>query len=196
VELAEFRMFDMGGSLISWDDISEKAGGCRGDNAASKAFDGSIDGNMYASGRWNPQDVCLTSDRGCVALLMEMESGVAIGSYEWVSGGVRNADPVSWTLEARNDEDEPWVQLNEQINYDETVTSKMTIGPFDIAAGSDSRRRLAADQGHRIFTQEMFCYLVILFLIGGALSGWFTYSSRKSKQGRESLLCDRFFEEI
>merc|ERR1712079_851051 len=82
LELAEFMMYDALGSLVSWDTMSETAGGCRGDNAAAYAFDGSIDGTtshgLYATGRFTAWPGCESSDRGCAALLMTKDSKVDI----------------------------------------------------------------------------------------------------------------------
>ena len=123
----------MDGSLITWDGISESAGGCRWNQQAKYAFDGSVDGEMYASGRWNAVPQCETSSRGCASLTMTKTDNVKVSRYEWVTGRDRNGDPISWKLEARNSEEDPWTTLDEQVQYDVPSSTKATIGPFNVA---------------------------------------------------------------
>jgi hypothetical protein len=132
MELAELKFYDQNDDLITWDKISEGAGGCRHNNAVAKAFDGSVNGDMYASGRWAPLDSCTSQPRGCVFAGMEKNNAVEISKYEWIAGSNRNGDPLSWKLEGRRNEISPWVILHTVNDYKGTITSKGRVGPFHI----------------------------------------------------------------
>merc|ERR1719436_1734509 len=136
VEMAELELYDSNGSLITWDAVGENAGGCRSNQQAKYAFDGSVGGTMYATGRWNPQDVCQSSDRGCAYLEMATAKPVRIAKYQWVTGTVRKSDPISWTLEGRKGKDDPWVVIDVQKNFDVIGVSKSTVGPFLISTST------------------------------------------------------------
>lgn len=128
MEIAEMKIFDTTDTLIVWDTITEKSGGCRANNGASKAFDGRTDTDFYNTGRWKAQSICVAADN-CAALLVTKNDGVKVGKYEFVVGTVSSRNPTRWKLEARNSETDSWTLLHEAA-YDGTFTSLATMGPY------------------------------------------------------------------